>query len=273
MALTLTYRGRTTVPVEVEGIVPAALREKSIAEIEKLSIYHGNQQLPLAEFFGIGGDPSDEQLTFVGDLAGVHWIGAKMDRGVVRVEGDAGRHVGSELRGGEVHVSGNAGDWVGGEMKKGLIFVRGSAGHLIGSAYRGSARGMTGGTLLIGGNVGNEIGHSMRRGLIAVGGNTGDFPCLNMIAGSVLVFGTTGIRAAAGMRRGTLAVFGERPKLLHTFKPSGTFKPLYLRLYFAALRRHGFEVPADLDDADYRMFTGDLLTVGKGEVLVRAAAM
>src|SRR5204863_7084383 len=74
MALTLTYRGKTTVPVEVEGIVPAVLREMSLADIEKLSIYYGNRQLPLAEFFAIAGDPSDEQLTFVGDLAGVHWI-------------------------------------------------------------------------------------------------------------------------------------------------------------------------------------------------------
>jgi formylmethanofuran dehydrogenase subunit C len=272
MALTFTYRGDTPIPVEVEGIVPAALREKSLAEIEQLPIHHGNRQVPLAEFFRVAGNPDDEQLTFVGDLAGVHWIGAKMDRGVVRVEGNAGRHVGSELRGGEVHVSGNAGDWVGGEMKKGLIFVRGNAGHLVGSAYRGSPRGMTGGTLLIGGSVGDEIGHSMRRGLIAVGGSTGDFPCLNMIAGSVFVFGTTGIRAAAGMRRGTLAVFGEPPQLLHTFKSTGAFNPLYLRLYFAALRRHGFEVPAELDDVDLQMYTGDLLTVGKGEVLVRKAA-
>jgi len=270
--LTFTYRGQTTVPIEVEGIVPALVREKSIAEIERLPIYHGNRTVPLAEFFAVAGDPADERLTFAGDLSGVHWIGAKMGRGVVRVEGSAGRHVGSELRGGEVHVSGNAGDWVGGEMKRGLIYVRGHAGNLVGSAHRGSARGMTGGTLLVGGNVGDEIGHSMRRGLIAVGGSTGDFPCLNMIAGSVLVFGTTGARAAAGMRRGTLAVFGEAPKLMPTFKSSGLGRPGYLPLYFAALRRHGFPVPEKLHDREYRLFTGDLLTVGKGEVLVRDGA-
>jgi formylmethanofuran dehydrogenase subunit C len=269
--LTLTYRGNTSVPVEVEGIVPAALREKPLGEIEKLPIFHGNRQVPLAEFFTVAGDPGDEQLTFAGDLAGVHWIGAKMERGIVRVEGNAGRHVGSEMIGGEIHVLGDAGDWVGGEMRKGLIHVRGNAGNLVGSAYRGSDRGMTGGTLLIGGNVGDEIGHTMRRGLIAVGGDTGDFPCLNMIAGSVLVFGTTGVRAAAGMRRGTLAVFGKAPALLNTFRSAGDCKLSYLRIYFATLRRHGFRVPDELDDADYRVFTGDLLTVGKGEVLVRAS--
>jgi formylmethanofuran dehydrogenase subunit C len=272
MSLTLTYRGGTTIPVEVEGVVPAALREQSPAQIEARPIWHGNRQLPLAEFFTVAGDPSDEKLTFVGDLSGVHWIGAKMDRGVIRVEGNGGRHLGSELAGGEIHVSGSAGDWVGGEMRGGLIHVRGNAGNLVGSAYRGSPRGMTGGTILVGGNAGDEIAHSMRRGLIAVGGDTGDFPCLNLIAGTVFVFGTTGKRAAAGMRRGTLAVFGERPQMLHTFKQAGCLKPVYLRIYFAMLRRHGFPVPADLDDADYRMYTGDSVTVGKGEVLVRESA-
>jgi formylmethanofuran dehydrogenase subunit C len=111
----------------------------------------------------------------------------------------------------------------------------------------------------------------MRRGLIAVGGDTGDFPCLNMIAGTVLVFGTTGARAAAGMRRGTLAVLGDAPRLLNTFRSAGDCKLAFLRIYFTLLRRRGFDVPAQLDDADYRVFTGDLLTVGKGEVLVRAS--
>jgi formylmethanofuran dehydrogenase subunit C len=157
-------------------------------------------------------------------------------------------------------------------MKRGLIYVRGNAGDLVGSAYRGSPRGMTGGTLLVGGSVGQEIAHSMRRGLIAVGGDTGDFPCLNMIAGSVLVFGTTGARPAAGMRRGTLAVFGRAPQLLGTFKSAGVGRPLFIRLYLAALRRHGFPVPPKLEEAEYRLFSGDLLSVGKGEVLVRNGA-
>jgi formylmethanofuran dehydrogenase subunit C len=74
------------------------------------------------------------------------------------------------------------------------------------------------------------------------------------------------------MRRGTLAVFGRAPQLLGTFKPSGVGRPLYLRLYLAALRRHGFPVPAGLEDDEYRLFGGDLLTVGKGEVLVRHEA-
>lgn len=268
--LTLTYRGPTAVPVEIEGIVPDRLRELEPAALAKLPIFHGNRSVPLDELFAISGDACDERLLIRGELAGVHWIGAKMRSGELRIEGSAGRHVGSGLSGGEIHVAGDVGDWAGAEMKSGLIHVRGSAGDQAGAAYRGSPRGMTGGTLLIQGNSGSETGYLMRRGLIAVGGDTGDFPAWNMIAGTVLVFGTTGMRAGAGMRRGTLAVFGKQPRLLPTFRSSGLSRPTFLRLYFAELRRRGFDLPEQLTQAELQVFSGDGLTVGKGEVFVRA---
>lgn len=269
MNLSLEYRGQTGVPVEVEGLTPDKVRDMSLAEIERFEIFHGNQKLPLAEMFKVSGSPAEEQLVFSGNLGGVHWIGAHQQRGTIRVEGDAGRHVGSEMEGGEIHVLGNAGDWVGGEMHNGLIYVRGRAGHLIGAAYRGSRRGMVNGTILIGGDVGNEVGHTMRRGVLAVGGNCGDFAGLNMIAGTVLVFGACGIRPAAGMRRGTLGLFGGAPPLLPTFRPGCRYHPLMLQLIFRELVRLGFPVPDELYGAGYRIYHGDLVTIGRGELLVR----
>ncbi|MCH8045945.1 MAG: formylmethanofuran dehydrogenase subunit C [Planctomycetes bacterium] len=272
MPLTLTYQGQTSVPVEIEGLTPEAVRDKSVAEIEQFEIYHGNRKLPLAEFFSVSGDASDEQIVFEGDLSGVHWIGAHMTTGGVRVEGNAGRHVGSEMRGGEIHVSGDASDWVGGEMHRGLIHVRGRAGHLIGAAYRGSPRGMTGGTLLIGGDVGNEVGHTMRRGLIAVGGSIGDTAGFNMIAGTILVFGGSGIRQGAGMRRGTIGLFGpDPPDMLPTFRRACRYRPDVLGLLFAELRRNDFAVPEALLTAQYDLYHGDLLEGGRGEILLPAA--
>jgi formylmethanofuran dehydrogenase subunit C len=269
MPLRLVYQGHTSVPVEVEGLVPHVVREKPLAEIERFEIFHGNQKLPLAEFFSVSGSPGDQRIDFEGNLAGVHWIGAGMAGGTIHVAADAGRHVGSEMTAGEIHVAGNAGDWVGGEMHGGLVHVRGRAGHLIGSAYRGSNRGMTGGTILIGGEVGNEIGHTMRRGLLAVGGGCGDFPGVNMIAGTILVFGPCGIRPAPGMRRGTLGLFGaEPPKLLPTFRAGGCDRPLFLQLIFRELRRLDFPVDDALFDAAFRMYHGDMVAIGRGEVLV-----
>lgn len=268
--LTLSYRGRTTIPVEVDGLVPEALRGLSLAEIERRMIVHGNRELPLAELFRASGSADDEQVTFVGDLSGVHWIGAKQKSGVIRVEGDAGRHLGSGLDGGTIQASGNAGDYTGAEMRRGLIHVRGSVGNLAGGAYRGSARGMTGGTLLIGGDTGHETGSTMRRGLIAVGGDVGELAAFNMIAGTVLVVGKAGQRAAAGMRRGTLAVFGGVDQLMPTFREAGRCRPTYLRLYAAELQRRDFPTPATFATGEWRQYTGDLLTVGKGEVLLPA---
>ncbi len=271
MSLKLTYTGQTTIPVEIEGLTPNAVRHLPLGDIERFEIFHGNEKRHLADFFKVSGDASDGRFELEGDLSGVHWIGAGMTDGEIRVEGNAGRHVGSEMTGGEIHVSGNAGDWVGAEMRGGLIYVRGRAGHLIGAAYRGSARGMRNGTILIGGDVGNEIGHTMRRGLIAVGGSCGDMACFNMIAGSVFVFGDAGIRPGAAMSRGTLGIFGDqRPPLLPSFRRGSVFSPLFLRLVFQRLRGLGFAIADALDFAEYQLYHGDFIEGGRGEIIVRA---
>lgn len=271
MSLRFTLKKNTSIPLEVEGITPDVTLGKSLAEIEKLELFEGNVKTSLAEFFTVSGDPADQVHEWEGDLAGVHWIGAKMTAGRVLVMGNAGRHVGSEMRGGEIHVRGDAGDWVGGEMHGGLIHVRGKAGHLVGAAYRGSAKGMTKGTILIGGDAGNEIGHSLRRGLIAIGGNIGDLAGINMIAGSIFVFGTSGIRHGAGMKRGTIAFLGpEAPPLLPTFRRACRYRPEMLPLIYRQLRKHDFAVPEELFASSYDLFNGDLIAGGRGEILIRA---
>jgi formylmethanofuran dehydrogenase subunit C len=130
---------------------------------------------------------------------------------------------------------------------------------------------MTGGTILIDGDVGDEIGSAMRRGVLAVGGSCGDVAGFNMIAGSILVFGRCGIRTGAGMRRGTIGLFGtETPKLLPTFRLACRYRPLFLRLYCRELARLGFSIAARSLDFDMLLYRGDLVGLGKGEVLVRA---
>lgn len=271
MALRLRYTASTTIPVEIEGLIPSFVRDKPLAEIEKFILFHGNRQLPLAEFFNVSGDPADERIEFEGNLSGVHWIGAKMDGGAIHVQGPAGRHIGSEMTRGEIHVHGDASDWVGGELHGGLIHVRGRAGHLIGAAYRGSRKGMTGGTILIGGDVGNECGHTMRRGLLVIGGSCGDAAAFNMIAGTVAVLGACGIRPAAGMRRGTLLLANpDAPRLLPTFQKACRYRPSFLPLLMAELQKLQFAFDPGLLEGDYTLWHGDLVEIGRGEVLIRA---
>ena len=243
MALTLSYHAKTSIPVEIEGVVPDRLQGQSLAEIERLEVYHGNQKLPLAELFAVSGDPADARIDFEGELVGVHYIGYGMKSGEIHVHGNAGRHVGGEMTGGRIQIDGNAGDWVGGEMHGGLVHVAGNAGHLIGAAYRGSKKGMTNGTILIRGDVGDEVGAAMRRGTLVVGGSCGDAVGFGMIAGSIFVFGSCGNRAGAGMKRRTIGLFGKEPtKLLPTFRTAGCFRPLFLNLIFRELARLGFPV-------------------------------
>jgi formylmethanofuran dehydrogenase subunit C len=271
MSLILRFHAKTSVPVEIEGIVPERLHDKSLAEIERLAIYHGNRQLDLAELFSISGDPSDGRIDLEGELAGVHYIGYGMNRGEIHVHGSAGRHVGGEMSGGRIKVDGNAGDSAGCEMHGGVIQVAGSAGHRIGAAYPGSKKGMTDGTILIGGDVGSEVGASMRRGTLIVVGSCADAVGFNMIAGSILVFGSCGARPGAGMRRGTIGLFGlALPNLLSTFRPAGRFRPLFLRLLFRELAHLGFEVDQGLLATDLSLSHGDLVSLGKGEIWMRS---
>lgn len=270
MALTLYYNGQTSIPVEIEGFTPDWACDKSLSEIQRFEIFHGNRKTFLAEMFTISGDPGDKQLHFEGDLAGVHWLGAHMASGRVTIHGNAGRHVGSQMKGGEVIVEGDAGGWTGAEMRKGLIHVKGNSGTLTGGAYRGSSKGMTGGSILIDGNAGHEIGVTMRRGLIAVGGTAGDMPGFNMIAGTIAIFGDCGIRPGAGMRRGTLALFGPSPpELLPTFRFASTFRPPTVALMLKALIEKGFRVDPSLLNSDFDLYHGDLVSIGRGEILFR----
>lgn len=273
MPLHFQLRQTSTVPLEVEGITPDRLRELSLAEIEKLEIFHGNAKQPLAEFFCVSGTSADEQHVWSGDLAGVHWLGTKMQSGRIEVQGNIGRHVGSELKGGEIHVFGDASDWCGAELHGGLINVRGNAGDLTGSAYRGSVQGMTRGTIVIGGDAGNEIGHSMRRGLLYVAGNIGDFCGLNMRAGTILIGGRSGIRPGAGMKRGTIAFLGiDSPPLLPTFRHACRYRPDIFRLIFQHLHRSQAPIAEEALAVMFELYNGDLLEGGLGEILLRAKA-
>lgn len=260
----------SSIPLEVDSLQLADLLGKSADEIAKILIFRGNEQLPCGDFFHVEGSASDDEtVVWEGNLEKVKLIGTHLKQGTVRVEGNVGMHLGAEMTGGEIIVNGNASDWVGAQMKGGRIRIHGNAGHLVGAVYRGGRKGMTGGEILIDGNAGNEIGHTMRRGLIAIGGNSGDAAGVGMIAGSIFVFGEPGIRNGAGMKRGTIGLFGPETKaeILPTFKPAGEYQPLYLQLYFQHLQQLGFHIPEPCWTSQYSRYCGDLLELGKGEIL------
>ena len=271
MPLVLRLKQPTSIPLEVDSVQLEIVRGQSLDEVRRTPIQYGNAQVPLAEFFDASGSAADHSLVWEGDCSQVRLIGTHLEEGQIRVEGNAGMHLGAEMRGGEIDVTGHATDWVGAEMHGGRIHIRGNAGDLVGAAYRGARRGMTGGEILIDGDAGDEIGHNMRRGLIAVGGRTGDAVGFNLIAGTILLFGGVGIRPGAGMRRGTIGMLGKEtpPKLLPTFKFAGVSRPVFLRFYLLRLCEMGFFVADECFQADYHRYCGDFLELGRGEILIR----
>jgi len=258
-------------PIEAEVIRPDLLAGKTLDQVRQLTVYYGNRARPLGECFEFSGDGTDGKLILEGDWAGIKRIGEGMKSGHIVVNGPVGMHLGAEMRGGSIEVNGDAGDWVGAEMRGGLIRVRGDVGHLVGGSYRGSRSGMKGGTILVTGNAGNEVGCGMRRGLIAVGESVGDFAGFNLIAGTIVVAGAFGVRCGAGMRRGSIIAVGtpaQYPALLASFRYDCVYRPQFLAIYLKQLLSWGFPLDPAAIGGKFRRFSGDLVALGQGEVLM-----
>lgn len=270
MALTLTLRSQP-LALELQGVIPERLEGLSNRAIADLEVQHGNRRVPLGEFFRVEGSAADGVLTLDGDCRRVHWIGAGMSRGRIRILEHAGRHVGSELAGGVIEVGGNAGDWLGAHQQGGTILVKGDVGNQCGCAYRGNASGMRGGTILIHGSAGDECGRGMRRGLIAIAGDVGHHCGYAMRAGTVVVRGGWGRRAGAGMIRGSLIALGQPPSLLPTFRHAGCHEPLFPRLLAQYLQTRNWPHTEKLRTRLFDLHHGDMLSGGRGEVWTAAA--
>jgi formylmethanofuran dehydrogenase subunit C len=176
MPFTLTLREPPTVPLETEGLTPDRLGGRRRGEIEALTVWHGNRQARLGDFFAVSSN-GDEELRIEGDLRRVKFLGAGMTAGRLIVTGASGMHTGAEMRGGELVVEGDVGDFAGTGMRGGRLLVQGSAGHQLGGAAPGDRAGVRGGEILVHGNAGDQVGAGLRRGLIAVAGRIGDAAC------------------------------------------------------------------------------------------------
>ncbi|MBN9118519.1 MAG: formylmethanofuran dehydrogenase subunit C [Planctomycetes bacterium] len=265
----LTLRAPSTIPLELDGILPERVDGLSPLEVAKLPVQHGNRSEVIGEFFDVAPDPHElADLHFAGDTRNVKHIGAGMTRGSVFVEGPAGMHAGAGMSGGALVLDAGAAEWLGAEMKGGVIEVRGRAGDQAGAAYRGSRRGMTGGTIVIRGTAGDELGLLMRRGLIVVERACGEFAGASMIAGTIVLLGEVGERCGAGMKRGTILAARE-PQLPPSFRYACDYRPAFVPMLLADLRKQHLTVPPALG-ANLRCFRGDLLAGGRGEVLCGA---
>lgn len=265
----LTLRVPSSIPLELDGIIPERLAGLSALEVAKLPIQHGNRTEPLGEFFDVTTPPRQvwADLHIAGDTRSVKGVGAGMASGRITVESSVGMHAGARMKGGRIFLDSSAGDWLGAEMTGGEIEVIGDVGNCVGAAYRGSRRGMTGGTIFLRGSAGDELGLLMRRGLIVVGGDCGEFAGASMIAGTIALLGKSGPRLGAGMKRGTILTTRE-PELPSSFRFACEYRPSVLHLFAKQLTQAGSSVA--FGTGMVRCYRGDLLAGGRGEVLVHA---
>lgn len=268
MALKLKLHTQPDVPLEADSICPDKMQSLNLTEIQTLTVFHGNREAVLKDFFECSGE-FDGEIHIEGDLSNVKHIAATMSFGKITVEGNVGVHTGAAMCGGELIIEGNASDWLGPEMSGGKIIVKGNAGHMVGSGYRGSTIGMQGGEIIVHGNVKNETGHVMRRGLIAIGGNAGDFTGVNMLAGTIIVLGEMGIRAGAGMKRGSI-ICRSKTELLPTFTRSCEYRPTFLHHYFKYLQAMGMIISDSLIAGPFERWCGDSIELNRGEILLYA---
>ncbi len=267
MSLHLKLHTKPEVPLEADCICPDKIQSLKNNEISAMTVFHGNRQVQLGEFFDCKGK-FDGEITIDGDLANVKHVGAVMSFGKITVEGSIGLHTGAAMRGGEINIEGDSSDWLGPEMIGGRIRVKGNAGHMTGSGYRGSPIGMQGGEIIVHGNVKNETGHVMRRGLIVVGGDSGDFTGVNMLAGTIIVLGNMGIRTGAGMKRGSIISFNNEAKLLPTFSRNCEYHPSFIKFYVRYLEELGFSIDTSCLNSAFERWSGDSVELNRGEILL-----
>ena len=263
---TLSLKSAVPLRLDLRGITPVALASLPAAEVERLSVGHGNRLVPLAEFFSVA-PRSDDTLVLQGDLSRCDFVGWQMDGGTLIADGNVGDYAGGAMKAGTLSVKGHAADLAACEMSGGTLEIAGNVGDFAASTLPGSMDGMRGGTLLVRGNAGTRFGDRMRRGSALVFGDAGDFLASRMVAGTIALAGRAGAHVGYGMRRGSIVFAGAAPEVSATFVPAVAGAPVFWQLLSRDLARHGGAF-GSLASRGIHRHLGDVAAGGKGELIV-----
>lgn len=224
-------------PLEAETISPDQFANKTVADIKKLTVYHGNEEKSIGDYFdvsGKAGDVGDLKITIDGDLSMVKRIGEKMTGGAIVINGNVGMHVGSQMKGGKITVNGNADDWAGAMLKGGELEITGDAGNYVGAAYRGFWKGMENGIIRVKGKIGIEAltwvsgSKPGKRFPTLICGGAGSFLGIHSHGGTIIVEGDCDRCAGADQVRGTIVIKGKVSGILPSYVKIGEVKEIEL---------------------------------------------
>ena len=252
--------------LEVYEATPGRFQQQSLDSIRKTKVFLGNTPCHLADWFNVSGDAADLHHVWLGDLSSVNGLGYRMTKGTIEARGPVGNHLGSRMSGGEIRLTEIAGDYAGAEMSGGLIWIQGSVGDFLGANYDGGQLGQTGGVIRVDGSAGHNVGRAMRRGLIAIRGRVAQHCGFVMRAGTILVCDEAGPGVGQEMVRGTI-LLGKAPSdLADRFSYGSTQSLPAADLILRFVEKHGMKDHGM--GRRWRLFHGDMLQGGRGEVLI-----
>lgn len=265
--LVLRVRTPPQFRLDLSPLTPERLAGQSADAVARVLLACGRRRVPVGEWFDVRGS-AGRSILIEGDCARMDRIGAGMQDGQIRIEGDAGAYVGLGMQGGRIDVSGSVDAYAACGLTGGLVRVGGNAGDYLGAALPGEHRGMRGGVVIVAGRLGDRAGDHMRRGLILAEGACGNYCASRMQGGTIATLGACGERPGFAMRRGTLLLVGPAPTPGPTFNDGGELPLGFLVL----LARSWKELPsrfASLARASTRVrrWTGDLAFGGQGELI------
>jgi formylmethanofuran dehydrogenase subunit C len=259
MVIKLKLKSQPEFITEVECISPDNFAGKKIDEIKNLTVYFGNRERKLSEFFDVTGKTGktaeETSIEIEGDCSLIYRIGQKMTAGMVTVNGNVGFHLGSEITGGKIIVNGNAGSWAGAMMDGGEIVINGDAGNHCAGAYRGNWIGMKDGKITVTGRVGVESGSWMRatrsrkKYPVLTVGSADYFLGVHNHGGTIICEGDTEGRTGGDMSHGQIIVKGKVKSMLPSFKKLGD--------------KNEFATPAGTIKGDFVEYAGDYAVSGK----------
>jgi formylmethanofuran dehydrogenase subunit C len=265
--LVLRLRAAPAFRMDLSPLTPDRLAGQSADAVARTPLVYGRRSVPVGEWFDVRGS-AGPGIVIEGDCTRLDRIGASMQSGLIRIEGNAGAYLGIGMRGGRIEVSGGCDAYAACGLAGGLVRLGGDAGDFLGAALPGEHRGMRGGVVIVGGRLGDRAGDHMRRGLILAEGGCGDYCGARMQGGTIATLGPCGARPGFAMGRGTLLFAGQSPLPGPTFNDAGEMPLGFLVL----LARSWKELPsrfASLDRPSLRVrrWVGDLAFGGQGEMI------
>lgn len=273
--LTTLHHATAPGPVEARGLIQALFETHNATDAARLQIWAATASLHLADLVTISetSGPHDT-IELEGDFSRWNGLGFGLSKGILIVHGDTGARTGGELNGGSIEIHGDCGPWAAVSARGGRMMIHGNAGDWLAANWPGEPKGLSGAEIIVEGHAGDHAGSRMRRGLIAIGGNAGISLGRSMIAGSIFLGGTAHGPVGLGMKRGTIVFEGpqNRQQLLPSnFKSGGDFRPLTLNMQLKYLHEIGWQKSMNLLGLkSCERYSGDLLTLGLGEVLALA---